>query len=80
MVKDSKIIQMRSLSDPESVVQFRVVEHGAWILSNEPNPKLYCSVCDETPINEVIMNGYEVFKLDIKEQMKYCPKCGATMQ
>ena len=51
-------------------------KRGQWMTDGD---RLYCSSCEGTQINEVVLNGKQIYFLDIGEQMKYCGKCGARM-
>lgn len=42
--------------------------------------KLYCSACDKVPVTRIMLHGRTIFQIeDIKEIMRYCPRCGAKI-
>ena len=66
----------RALTEAIKIIKAQEPKHGQWITDGD---MLYCSSCEGTQINEVVLNGKQIYFLDIGEQMKYCGKCGARM-
>ena len=64
------------LRDALELLKAQEPKRGQWMTDGD---RLYCSSCEGTQINEVVLNGKQIYFLDIGEQMKYCGKCGARM-
>ena len=52
------------------------VVHGRWLFAGG---HFTCSECGYSPLNEIIFRGVSVWWKDIREEMPYCPRCGAKM-
>ncbi len=50
--------------------------HGRWLFASG---YFTCSKCKYSPLHQVIFRGEIVWWKDIREEMPYCPNCGAKM-